>query len=664
LKLPRTGPLTPHARRFTFHVSLFTSLIALFTPSAHALVNPTLQPVDLFDRYETVLVLEVAAIRPDPAGVALTVRQVCKGVFAAKTVDMSPVGDAAQGAFQMLIEPGRTVVAYVGMKGRGRENNIVFYAGGEGRWQAGKVVDPGAAGAKAVWQWTADLDKELYGTFNGHPGRLAEMMQDHVQDRAFFPSVPFDQFKNDITISTFEQPVRGVALYDVDGDGRLDIYATSPAGNRLYRQTGPLQFADVTESLGLKGIRGASCSFADVTGGGRADLLADGTIYRQDADGCFARSDLLPAGTNRAVKMSGFVDLNHDGYPDVVISAVKGGLHAYLNPGSKSGVFTDATHVLGLDVAACGAGGTGFFMPGDWNNDGRVDVFYNVKSGILLQQDASGRFAPVPNLLTFDLAVPGAPDGSTGAGAFTTAWKSDRLDVVFATATGINILSNAEGKPFDAGQFGNETVVATEECLAITSEDLNADGRVDSYAISRSPDQPNTLYINRGYGSYFVTTRYKAGIFPGPAHLHGALGIAIGDVDGDGVNDILLGGANGQLTLLVNDALGLRVPKEHPTRQEKALLATSILSVRVTGPLGVLGATVTLTDTEGRVVARRDIGYNNIATGCRGPDTVNLAVREPGKYTLTVRYSDGRTRDRSVEIGGEKHMTVIVKREE
>ena len=43
----------------------------------------------------------------------------------------------------------------------------------------------------------------------------------------------------------------GVAIGDVDLDGRSDIFATSGVGdNGLFLQTGPLKFENVTESLG------------------------------------------------------------------------------------------------------------------------------------------------------------------------------------------------------------------------------------------------------------------------------------------------------------------------------------------------------------------------------------------------------------------------------
>ena len=78
-------------------------------------------------------------------------------------------------------------------------------------------------------------------------------------------------------------------------------------------------------------------------------------------------------------------------------------------------------------------------------------------------------------------------------------------------------------------------------------------------------------------------------------------------------------------------------------------LAVKVLAVRVTGRVGVLGARVTLADEQGRMVARRDIG-SNVSVGCRGPDTVALAVRRPGRHVLTVRFSDGTTKTRLVDL--------------
>jgi hypothetical protein len=86
--------------------------------------------------------------------------------------------------------------------------------------------------------------------------------------------------------------------------------------------------------------------------------------------------------------------------------------------------------------------------------------------------------------------------------------------------------------------------------------------------------------------------------------------LAAGDVDGDGVADLLLGGVDGS---------------------------------------------VTLADAQGRIVGRRDLG-NNVCTGCCGPTTVNLAVREPGQYVLGVCFSDGHERKWPADLREQKRL--------
>jgi hypothetical protein len=192
--------------------------------------------------------------------------------------------------------------------------------------------------------------------------------------------------------------------------------------------------------------------------------------------------------------------------------------------------------------------------------------------------------------------------------------------------------------------------------LGTLAEDLNADGRVDTYSIN-SQVFKNMYHMNRGYGSFMTPLNYRSGIFPGSAHERGAHGVAAGDVDGDGANDLLLGGADGRLVLYVNDSLKGRGVKKHPTSQEAALAQVSLVTVKLGGKTGIVGAAITLTDSEGRIVGRRVIG-SNVATGCRGPDAATMAVLKPGTYEVTVRWSDGEISSRKVELTALKHNSV------
>jgi len=643
--------------------TVLLAALALPAGRAHAIINPSLQPIHLYERYDTVLALRIADVDEDQHTAILAVVATIKGTFAPKQVVLSEANEDVGNAFEALMWKDQAVVAFVGKKLRGHEWETLFYPG-RGRWQIGRL-DPSDP---SKWQWTKDIDpsvnEQMFGTFNGSAERLVEMMTDLARDRYYYPAIPFVQFRDDVVVGKFAETIRGVALYDIDGDGDLDIYACSDGGDRVYLQTAALEFTDSTAALGLEGLKSPSVNFADVDADGRADLLAGAVIYLAEGEGAgrkFRVSELLPKSAAERLKCAAFVEINGDGYPDVVVSKVDGGLAVYLNPGAKGGRFVDATAASGLSAPACGADRSGFFAPGDWNADGRTDLFYAVGDGLLLLQDADGRFAPLEHRLRFDFQTGGETLGLTGAGCFAPLWRPETSDLVFSDESGVNFVVNVSAEPREMSGYGNEITEGSFGLLATIAEDLDADGYVDIYAASRSV-LPNMFYTNRGYGSFMTPLKYKPTAFPGPAHQRGAWGVAAGDADGNGANDLLLGGADGTLTLILNDSLRDRTPKEHPTIQEKVLARTRILTVRVRGKVGVLGATVTLADKKGTIIGRRVIG-SNVATGCRGPDVVNLTVREPGPCVLTVRFADGLVQTWPADLSAKEHTVIEATRE-
>ncbi|MBL7220333.1 MAG: hypothetical protein ISS69_09485, partial [Phycisphaerae bacterium] len=105
-------------------------------------------------------------------------------------------------------------------------------------------------------------------------------------------------------------------------------------------------------------------------------------------------------------------------------------------------------------------------------------------------------------------------------------------------------------------------------------------------------------------------------------------------------------------------AAEIRKPAEHPTYHAKKLQQTCILSVTLKGR-GVVGADVRLIDSKANTVLRCSVGIQ-VLTGCRGPDTVNLAVREPGNYTLQVRFADGTVKKQKITVGKTRHVLLTV----
>jgi hypothetical protein len=629
---------------------------------AQALVNPQLQPMHLVERYRATVGGEVTAADYDKGIVLVRITQVCTGEFKPKDVAIRvPEVDVTDPSLFDDVEHGATVVACVGRKRRRHEQDVLLYAG-KG-WHRVEIVD---AARPSVWRWTEAVGDDMVGTFNGAAEQLVALMHDIAAGRAFFPPRPFVRFKKERIVATLGGGVRGVALHDVNRDGRPDLYACCPNGDRLYLQTGPLEFRDATERLGLAGVASPSCSFADVDADGRPDLLAGATVFRGTGDG-FERTGALPPGAARGLTCAAFVEINGDGYPDVVVSRKAGGLAVFLNTGPDAAAgpsFTDATKTCGLDRPACGAGGTGFFAPGDWNGDHRTDLYYGVGKGLILVQDVAGRFVRVEHRIDFGYRVPGDGPGLTGGGGFTPLWKPDRWDLVAAGDSHLTLVTNAGGTVRNVTGYGNETRVCQVAQLATLAEDLNMDGHADLLTIARTAGARNSFHTNRGYGSFMLPELYAEGYdpFPGTWYGTGAGGAAAGDVDDDGANDLLLGGADGGLRLALSDTLRHRKPEAHPTWHERVLSRTRILTVRVTGRTGVLGAVVTLTDAKGRTLARRQVG-TRVLTGCRGPDAVNIAVREPGICRLTVRYADGHARMWNVDLSDEPRTVVEAARD-
>ncbi|HZY85162.1 MAG TPA: CRTAC1 family protein [Gemmataceae bacterium] len=132
----------------------------------------------------------------------------------------------------------------------------------------------------------------------------------------------------------------GVALFDYDGDGLLDIFlvgggsfeGTQVRGlpNRLYKNLGGLKFKDVTAEVGLDRplFYGHGCAVADFDRDGHPDLLVTGfgrvALYRNEDNGKGGRR-FVEVTERAGLRADGWctsaawADLDGDGYPDLYI---------------------------------------------------------------------------------------------------------------------------------------------------------------------------------------------------------------------------------------------------------------------------------------------------------------------------------------------------------
>ena len=137
----------------------------------------------------------------------------------------------------------------------------------------------------------------------------------------------------------------GVAIFDFDNDGRMDLFFTNGAAlkqpmlkddlpdkaqpkfwNRLYQQKPDGTFTDVTERAGLKGAGySMGAAAADYDNDGFVDLFVTGykidRLYRNNGDGTFSDvTNKLPNVNDDWSTSAGWFDYDRDGRLDLFVA--------------------------------------------------------------------------------------------------------------------------------------------------------------------------------------------------------------------------------------------------------------------------------------------------------------------------------------------------------
>ena len=621
-----------------------------------ALINPTFQPIDLYETHKAVIVGRIIAIDVEKGLVNVRIERVYKGEYTVGAIIEITAVAAMQKTLQEWVKDGRFKIGdpWVAMAGKtraSRAKEFVFFNNGFG---LGKMEQP------LQWSW-ADSEKELVdpkgnkissmaGIWNGSTSMLARMVDDIAAGRCYFPRQAYAAFKPDILIDRLSAAVNGIAAHDFDGDGRLDVIVAGSEGDRIYFQKEPLVFVQASEWVGLD-TASPSVAVGDINGDGRVEIiLGAAVISLVEKDGRLraTRLEVLPDDADFEVKTVQLADLTNDGFPEIIINRYSGGVKAYRNPGAAGGMFTDMTSACGF--AELAAKGDGFLTLGDWNNDGRVDLFHAVGTGVLLQQNNDGRFAAVsPDLACDFRSGEKRGPGLTGAATFVPLMDPGISDLVIPQESSWVVAANVSQAPVDITAYGNEISEGSFLHLATIAEDFTLDGHVDLFTISRAENGHNRLIGNRGYGSFMLAEvhKYYEHFFQGPSMERGGTAVTSGDLDGDGTPDILLGNSHGEIILIANETMALRKPVQHPTDDLAALQRMRVIPVDVAG-LGSVGARVTLTDAAGTIHAQRVL--SGTSHGSWPASTATLVTRLPGKYTVTVTYTDNKQQQWPVDV--------------
>jgi hypothetical protein len=388
------------------------------------------------------------------------------------------------------------------------------------------------------------------------------------------PGASTPAFAPAASITTGDRPT-GVAIGDINGDGRSDLAVSNYGGSDvavLLNSTPPgaaMPTFAAPASYFVDG-RPDSVELADINSDGRLDLVLSNpminqvlVLINQTAPGAAAPAFGLPVvvtvGTYPTTAAP--TDLNGDGRPDIVVTNFSSGdLSILINttpPGSATPSFTTPTAVAGFTNPIAVA-------PADFNGDGRPDlgiVDQNVgEVTVLINGTSPGSTTPTfvhsPSVVLGDLIVEAAASDVNGDG------RADVVVPVF-TSSVIAVLINSTAPGAATASFAMPVEVPTSQTPGgISLGDFNGDGAADLATTDSGIDlvavHLNTCAVACTTMEFSSPTAFAAEDEP--------LAIATSDFNGDGLEDCVVanGVADTVSIFLSTTAPGAAVPSFSP----------------------------------------------------------------------------------------------------
>ena len=406
--------------------------------------------------------------------------------------------------------------------------------------------------------------------------------------------------------------VAGVALFDYDGDGYLDVYLIGGAAipsleketpaywNRLFHNNHDGTFTDVTEKAGLAGAGyGSGVAIGDYDNDGWPDIfvanVTGNQLFHNNHDGTF--SDVTEKAGVGGAKLNGkkmwsvgagWFDYNNDGLLDLFVvnycvwevnkdpyCRVKEGVRGYCHPryyapthntlyrNNGDGTFTDVSDETGI-AQQFGKGMSVTFA--DYDGDGYLDAFVanDTTQNFLFHNLKGKKFEEV----ALPAGVGYADDGiaRSGMGADFRDVNNDGLPDIWHTAV------ETEEFPLWFNQGKGEFEDVTDKSgLGVTKQmsgwgagmaDFDNDGWKDLFVAranvmdnihmqnpAREYEEPNTIFRNLGNGKFEDVSKGAGPDFQIPAAHRG---VAFGDLDNDGRMDMVVTVLDGPVELFHN----------------------------------------------------------------------------------------------------------------
>ena len=408
----------------------------------------------------------------------------------------------------------------------------------------------------------------------------------------------------------------GVALFDYDNDGLLDIFLVNGAPiedptakgtiprktgseywNRLFHQKTDGTFEDVTEKAGLQGAGyGMGAAVGDFDNDGYEDLYVTAyggnRLYHNNGDGTFTDvTEKAAVGGSGWSTSAAWVDLDSDGLLDLVVLRYvewdfddvwcgehKEGYRAYCHPdwfkpavplvyhNNGNGTFTEVAKTIGLAKPAKGLG----IAIADYDRDGHIDLFFANDSMVeyLYHNKGDGTFEEVG--LVSEVAVDS--DGRTYAGMgvdFADYDNDSWPDIVVTDLANQRYAlyhNNGDGGfTYASLTTGVSRMTMAHSGWGVRFFDFDNDGRKDLLvAQGHDLDTIETTSPNLRYREPLLLARNTGKGFEDVTASAGSVlqqkwvwrGLAIGDLDNDGRLDAVVTANDGPVRILHNETSG------------------------------------------------------------------------------------------------------------
>jgi hypothetical protein len=475
----------------------------------------------------------------------------------------------------------------------------------------------------------------------------------------------------------------GVAFFDYDGDGLLDIFLVNggetpkgkspvPLKNALYRNLGNGKFEDVTAKSGLEKLSfyGMGAAAADYDNDGHEDIYITGfpqsALFHNNGDGTFTDVTEKAGVRNngRWAACAVWFDYDRDGYLDLLVcnytelnfqdpkacefmgmrtycdQKIYPGMPLTLYHNNRDGTFTDVSHAAGVDLIGRALGAVAI----DMDDDGWPDLLVarDASPNLLLINRRDGTFEDrgLDAEIAYDengiakagMGIDAGDVAGNGKPSFVVTNFNDEYDSLF----------------FNPGKFPYEDWTLRSHLAAFTKTfvgwgvhflDYDNDGNLDLMIANGHLNQviemargnvkykqPPLLLHNDGHG---ILSNMQAEAGATFSKGYNARGLAVGDYDNDGAVDVIFTDVNETPVLLHNNLGG----------------ANAWIGFQLVGSKSnrdAIGAKLTMrTDT--RTLTRWITGGSSYISSHDKRVVFGLGKQPPKTFSLEIRWPSGQT---------------------